>query len=152
MINTLPLMIANLSPGYFEIEGQLITVTITAASISKPEHPRINSIGLSDVTLFPSECRARATSYSANFSISYKISSNDVSISLERQSRLPIMLKSNRCNLRSLNPLQLIQHQEEPEVFNFYSYYDFNVIIIRLFNLIFVALLSLLFLLSISTL
>jgi DNA-directed RNA polymerase I subunit RPA2 len=123
MINTLPLMIANLSPGYFEIEGQLITVTITAASISKPEHPRINSIGLSDVTLFPSECRARATSYSANFSISYKISSNDVSISLERQSHLPIiMLKSNRCNLRSLNPLQLIQHQEEPEVFNILSF------------------------------
>ena len=131
MLDTLPLMVANLQPGYFEIEGNLITIAITSASIAKPQHVRTPSAA--DLTLYPSECRARATTYSATLHVTYKITSGPTTITLDRNTaRVPIMLKSNRCNLRGMTPLQLIQHQEEPEVccVNRKTYLDYYLTVV----------------------
>ena len=118
MLDQLPLMIQNLDKAYFEIDGHLVTIDITDASIGKPVQPVEGNLGVTSATMYPSDCRARATTYNAPLSVTYLItSSSGQSVTLQRQvSRVPVMLKSSRCNLRSLTPLQLIHRHEEPEV------------------------------------
>ncbi|KAI8099126.1 uncharacterized protein BX664DRAFT_289066 [Halteromyces radiatus] len=66
---------------------------------------------------FPSECRERLTTYRGRFQVKFcwRINDGPMQSEVRELGQVPIMVRSNRCNLRNMYPKQLIAHHEEPE-------------------------------------
>ena len=83
--------------------------------------------------IYPSECRQAGFSYKAPLQLSFqiKINGNPVGSFTEDAGGLPIMVKSNRCNLNGLTSKQLIEHKEDPEEAGGYFIINGNEKLIR---------------------
>ncbi|XP_074659731.1 DNA-directed RNA polymerase I subunit RPA2-like [Tubulanus polymorphus] len=95
---------------------QKICLDILDAQISRPTVARGNLTAKS-LHVYPAECRGRGTSYRGKLSVTlqWKID-GVVSGRIETHvGEVPIMVKSDVCNLNGLNPTQLIRHGEEAE-------------------------------------
>ncbi|KAJ2450503.1 hypothetical protein EV183_004245 [Coemansia sp. RSA 2336] len=84
--------------------------------------------------MYPTECRQRSITYRGRLTgtVHYKVGDNP-EISEEKQfGLLPVMVKSNRCNLQNLGPADLIRLREEPEEMGGYFVINGNEKVIRL--------------------
>ncbi|XP_077291956.1 RNA polymerase I subunit Rpl135 [Arctopsyche grandis] len=112
------LAIQDLLPVEFELPNQQkVSLWIENATINRPSVP-LGSIGISKQEINPSECRQRHGTYKGRLDIILGWSLNDkIMPSIERDvGEIPIMLKSNLCNLNGMNPAQLVdanEHEDE---------------------------------------
>ncbi|KAI8978122.1 hypothetical protein BDB01DRAFT_800873 [Pilobolus umbonatus] len=67
--------------------------------------------------IFPSDCRERLCTYTGELIGTFKWKVNDGPVQSEKRSmgRVPIMVRSNRCNLYGMYSKQLVAHHEESE-------------------------------------
>lgn len=83
--------------------------------------------------VFPTEARERLTSYRGRMTV--KLCWTDISGQRHEMPKdcglLPIMVRSVRCNLRSMSSAELVKHHEEPEEFGGYFVINGNERLIR---------------------
>ncbi|CAG8479706.1 9635_t:CDS:10 [Acaulospora morrowiae] len=97
-------------------KGNILKVWIEEVLIGKPLLPE-NARGVKTRQIYPSECRERMTTYAGKMMIKFCWQVNDEPPNTDTKSMgfIPIMIKSNRCNLQYFYSKQMIQHHEESE-------------------------------------
>ncbi|CAI2174047.1 1708_t:CDS:10 [Funneliformis geosporum] len=96
--------------------GNKLTIWIDDVMIAKPllsENVRLAK----SRQIYPTECRERLTTYAGKMTAKFCWQVNDGPVNVEAKymGMIPVMVKSNRCNLYNLYSRQLIQHHEESE-------------------------------------
>ncbi|CAH1759612.1 3579_t:CDS:10 [Entrophospora sp. SA101] len=100
------------------VAGNKLSIWIDEVNIARPLLPENVSVRLTSTRLiYPTECRERLTTYAGRMTIKlcWKVNDGPVNIESKYMGMVPIMVKSNRCNLQNLYSKQLIQHHEESE-------------------------------------
>ncbi|KAL1488883.1 hypothetical protein ABEB36_014676 [Hypothenemus hampei] len=108
--------IENLSPMEILVDERRVKVVITGFSLGNPQVP-YGTIGVKNNLIYPTECRQGHSTYSGKFLIEVEWYVDD---QLQQPftkdlGNIPIMLKSNRCNLANLNPEKLVKHSEHEQ-------------------------------------
>eukprot|EP00040_Diaphanoeca_grandis_P032793 m.199573 g.199573 ORF g.199573 m.199573 type:complete len:1144 (-) comp32739_c0_seq2:126-3557(-) len=98
--------------------------------------PTINARDTNAVnrTCYPAECRERRISYTAEMScvVTARVGDGEQTWAIRKSmGQIPIMIKSNRCNLKGLLPKELVRHHEEAEEMGGYFIVNGNEKIIR---------------------
>ncbi|CAG9773900.1 unnamed protein product [Ceutorhynchus assimilis] len=108
--------ISNLNPVEFKVNDQQIKLVITRFSLAQPQVP-YGTVGVRNNLIYPTECRQRNATYSGKFLI-------DVEWYIDGQlqqpftkdlGNIPVMVKSNRCNLDKLSPKKLVDYGEHEQ-------------------------------------
>ncbi|XP_033639510.1 DNA-directed RNA polymerase I subunit RPA2-like [Asterias rubens] len=112
----LALSARQIPPVEFTLGQERVSLAIRDAIIGAPEVSHTNRHAAT-LRVFPSECRQRGTTYRAKIqaSVSWASSSGREGVKDMLLGDIPIMVKSDKCNLNKMSPAQLIQHQEEAE-------------------------------------
>ncbi|KAH9421488.1 DNA-directed RNA polymerase I subunit RPA2 [Dermatophagoides pteronyssinus] len=130
----------NLNPIGFELaNGDRIVIQIMDCVILRPNVSNRNEIkSISShhslcTKLYPSECRMAKTSYKAKVSltINWSLNGRVQDIIEDIIGEIPIMVKSNRCNLEKLTRSELIHRKEDSEEFGGYFIMNGNEYLIR---------------------
>ncbi|XP_062979996.1 DNA-directed RNA polymerase I subunit RPA2 [Elgaria multicarinata webbii] len=102
-------------PLEFAFKNDRITLAITGAVISPPMVPK--GTICKELKVYPAECRGRRSTYRGKLTADISWSVNGIPKGIIKQSlgNIPIMVKSNLCNLHGLSPKALIRHHEEEE-------------------------------------
>ncbi|KAJ2849531.1 hypothetical protein IWW36_002569 [Coemansia brasiliensis] len=84
--------------------------------------------------MYPTECRQRSITYRGRLTgtVHYKVGDNPEIAEEKQFGLLPVMVRSNRCNLQNLGPADLIRLREEPEEMGGYFVINGNEKVIRL--------------------
>ncbi|KAJ3076254.1 hypothetical protein HDU98_004867 [Podochytrium sp. JEL0797] len=74
------------------------------------------------ITLYPSECRERGVSYKATMKgkLNWSINGGPVQSDFRNLGHLPIMVRSNHCNIENDSPADLVKHKEDAAEFGGY--------------------------------
>ncbi|KAE9404839.1 DNA-directed RNA polymerase I polypeptide 2 [Gymnopus androsaceus JB14] len=112
--------------------GNRMRIWIESVSISRPMVPDKNKY-VKDRKVFPAEARERLASYRGKMSI--KLCWTDPQGQRQDVTRdcglVPIMVRSVRCNLRSMSSADMVKHHEEAEEFGGYFVINGNERLIR---------------------
>ncbi|ESP01572.1 hypothetical protein LOTGIDRAFT_200268, partial [Lottia gigantea] len=109
--------IKDLKPIEFSIStGERLALAITGGIIRSPRVNQTN-VGVTTQRVYPTECREKGTTYKGSLQVSINCYMNDKLIcQLDRIiGQIPIMVKSEACNLHGLPPKELVKHGEEME-------------------------------------
>ncbi|XP_067125570.1 DNA-directed RNA polymerase I subunit RPA2 [Centruroides vittatus] len=115
--------IENIPPVEYELpNGDRVKLEIKDASIGYPNICGANNLHAVSLQLYPSECRASGITYKSKLEVSLQWSKNGIvqDVVTKNIGEIPIMVKSNVCNLSKLTPKQLIEKGEEEEEFGGY--------------------------------
>ncbi|KAJ2668020.1 hypothetical protein IWW42_005519 [Coemansia sp. RSA 1085] len=84
--------------------------------------------------MYPTECRQRAITYRGRLTgtVHYRVGDNPEVAEEKQFGLLPVMVRSNRCNLQNLGPADLIRLREEPEEMGGYFIINGNEKVVRL--------------------
>ncbi|KND03173.1 DNA-directed RNA polymerase I core subunit RPA135 [Spizellomyces punctatus DAOM BR117] len=93
---------------------------LTNVNVGKPSIE--NSRGAVSNQLFPSECRERGISYKALMQVrlNWRVNGGPIQFEMKSLGKLPVMVRSTRCNLDGKAPRDLIKHHEDPDEFGGY--------------------------------
>ncbi|XP_022256344.1 DNA-directed RNA polymerase I subunit RPA2-like, partial [Limulus polyphemus] len=93
-----------------------------------------DSIQATDFRVYPVECRSRGTTYKGKLQLTVVWSKNGiVQDTIEKiVGEVPVMVKSNVCNIARMTQKQLIRKGEEPEEFGGYFIVNGNEKIVRM--------------------
>nr|AGQ04601.1 RNA polymerase I second largest subunit [Starmerella bacillaris] len=96
--------------------GNKLTYWVDQVSMEKPSHRFHDSLAFNN-SAFPSECRERMTSYRGKLTlrIAYQVNHEPVQYEDRSCGYVPVMLRSNRCWLDGMSPLELVKNREESE-------------------------------------
>ncbi|WFD41469.1 DNA-directed RNA polymerase [Malassezia psittaci] len=96
-------------------KGNRLEFRIDAVSLSRPQVPDRAKDAL-DRRVFPDECRQRLVTYRGRLTarISWRVNDGPEQSDIRDMGQIPIMVGSNRCNLRGMNSAELVSHHEEP--------------------------------------
>ncbi|KAF4575277.1 hypothetical protein EYR40_004988 [Pleurotus pulmonarius] len=112
--------------------GNRSSITIEKVTIARPMVPDKDKLAI-ERKVFPSEARERLTSYRGKMEI--KICWTDNHGQRQEETKncglVPIMVRSVRCNLRSMSSAELVKRHEEPEEFGGYFVINGNERLIR---------------------
>ncbi|KAJ3010105.1 hypothetical protein HKX48_007581 [Thoreauomyces humboldtii] len=97
-----------------------LEVWLTNVSVGKPVIE--NGTGLVSNQMFPSECRERGMSYKGIMQarLNWRVNNGPVQTEMKSLGKLPVMVRSVRCNLDGKSPRDLIKHHEDSEEFGGY--------------------------------
>ncbi|KAJ1727936.1 hypothetical protein LPJ72_005694, partial [Coemansia sp. Benny D160-2] len=113
--------------------GNKLTYWVTGVRL---DHPSLSNkeTKSKDLRLYPTECRQRAISYRGRLSGVLHCQVNDNPATAEERSfgQLPVMVRSNRCNLKNMGPADLVRNHEEAEEMGGYFIVNGNEKVIRL--------------------
>ncbi|KAJ1765416.1 hypothetical protein LPJ74_006360, partial [Coemansia sp. RSA 1843] len=113
--------------------GNKITYWVTGLRL---DHPSVSARETKSKSrlMYPTECRQRAVTYRGRLSgtLHYKVNDNPEITEERNFGQLPVMVRSNRCNLQNMSPAQLIEQHEEPEEMGGYFIVNGNEKVIRL--------------------
>ncbi|KAH8999153.1 hypothetical protein EDB92DRAFT_1932556 [Lactarius akahatsu] len=123
------------APGSGQTErGNRLSIWIDHVSVARPMVPDKDKRAV-ERRIFPAEARERLTSYRGRMSvkISWRVDHPGQTVrSITKDGGLiPIMVRSVRCNLRSMPSAELVNHHEEPEEFGGYFIINGNERLIR---------------------
>ncbi|KAI0043458.1 beta and beta-prime subunits of DNA dependent RNA-polymerase [Auriscalpium vulgare] len=114
--------------------GNRLSIWIEQVSIARPMVPEKDRQAV-ERKVFPTEARERLTSYRGrmNIKLCWKVDAPGQSVrsSMKDCGLVPIMVRSVRCNLRSMSSADLVKHHEEPEEFGGYFVINGNERLIR---------------------
>ncbi|KAG8965431.1 hypothetical protein FRC05_003268 [Tulasnella sp. 425] len=107
-------------------------VRITGVSLGRPMVPEKDRES-KERRIFPSECRERRVSYAARMTakISWDVNGGTVKEEVRDCGMVPIMVRSNRCNITGLSSAELVSRHEEAEEFGGYFIINGNERLIR---------------------
>ncbi|KAF8806271.1 beta and beta-prime subunits of DNA dependent RNA-polymerase [Phlegmacium glaucopus] len=112
--------------------GNRMKIWIEQATIARPMVPDKDRTAI-ERKVFPTEARERLTSYRGRMTI--KLCWTDTSglqhDIIKECGLVPIMVRSVRCNLRTMSSAELVRHHEEPEEFGGYFIINGNERLIR---------------------
>ncbi|THV08193.1 DNA-directed RNA polymerase I polypeptide 2 [Dendrothele bispora CBS 962.96] len=112
--------------------GNRMRMWIEQVTIARPMVPDRNK-HVKERRVFPAEARERLTSYRGRMTI--KLCWTDPEGQKQEMTKecglVPIMVRSVRCNLRSMSSAELVRHHEEPEEFGGYFVINGNERLIR---------------------
>uniref|UniRef100_X1YWB5 DNA-directed RNA polymerase subunit beta n=1 Tax=Capitella teleta TaxID=283909 RepID=X1YWB5_CAPTE len=113
--------------------GQRISLSIQNASILNPMVPQSN-IYATTLRVFPAECRERGITYKGKLTLELNWSVDGRKFGpVERAiGDVPIMVKSNACNIVKMNPAELVQHGEEIQEMGGYFIVNGNEKVLRM--------------------
>ncbi|KAI9313527.1 hypothetical protein BX666DRAFT_1977413 [Dichotomocladium elegans] len=96
--------------------GHKITFWVEDPKISMPTVSNKDAYSINR-RIYPSQCREGLNTYSGTLSIKlcWRVDDGPVTSEIRDLGLLPIMVRSNRCNLKGMFPKQLIEHHEESE-------------------------------------
>ncbi|KAI9503743.1 hypothetical protein BX070DRAFT_190862 [Coemansia spiralis] len=113
--------------------GNKITYWISDVRL---DHPSLSAreTKSSNRLMYPTECRQRGISYRGRLTgvLHYQVNDNPAITDERNFGQVPVMLRSNRCNLQNMGPAQLIKHHEEAEEIGGYFIVNGNEKVIRL--------------------
>ncbi|KAJ3090585.1 hypothetical protein HK102_003291 [Quaeritorhiza haematococci] len=97
-----------------------LEVWVSQVSVGKPTIETAR--GAVSTLLYPAECRERGISYKARMQakLCWRVNEGPVQSEVRQLGFLPILVRSNRCNLEGKSPKDLIKHKEAPEEFGGY--------------------------------
>jgi len=111
------LAVKDMAPQEFLLpDGRRVSLSFTDASIGMPTVP--DGCFARTLKVYPSECRERGSSYTAQLQVSCKYTVNNgenSGVVLKSIGEVPIMVKSKHCSLANLSPAELIKWHEEAE-------------------------------------
>ncbi|KAA1466738.1 beta and beta-prime subunits of DNA dependent RNA-polymerase [Dentipellis sp. KUC8613] len=114
--------------------GNRMSIWIEKVSIARPMVPE-KERQATERKVFPAEARERLTSYRGRMTVKicWKIEhpGQEVQSTTKDCGLVPIMVRSVRCNLRSMSSAELVKHHEEPEEFGGYFIINGNERLIR---------------------
>ncbi|KAJ3502234.1 hypothetical protein NLJ89_g8979 [Agrocybe chaxingu] len=112
--------------------GNRMRIWIEQVTLARPMVPDKDRIAL-ERRVFPTEARERLTSYRGRMTIKlcWSDPSGQVNDLVKDCGLVPIMIRSVRCNLRSMSSADLVRHHEEPEEFGGYFIVNGNERLIR---------------------
>ncbi|CAA7258590.1 unnamed protein product [Cyclocybe aegerita] len=112
--------------------GNRMRIWIEQVTIARPMVPDKDRTAL-ERRVFPTEARERLTSYRGRMTIKlcWSDPSGQVNDLVKDCGLIPIMVRSVRCNLRSMSSADLVRHHEEPEEFGGYFIINGNERLIR---------------------
>ncbi|OLY82623.1 putative DNA-directed RNA polymerase I subunit RPA2 [Smittium mucronatum] len=113
--------------------GNKLTYWIEDVQLHRPSNPSYDG-NKTDFLSYPAECRERKSTYRGKLTCKLGWRLNDDEPFLETKSLgfVPIMVRSNRCNLEGMGPRDLIKHHEDGEDFGGYFVVNGGEKIIRL--------------------
>ncbi|XP_029641029.1 DNA-directed RNA polymerase I subunit RPA2 isoform X1 [Octopus sinensis] len=117
LANTLQRSLESLPEHAFRTEyGQIISFNIKDIFIGNPTVSKSNVSGATQM-LYPAECRQRRISYTGPLIVTLGWSIDGVKQEAipKHLGDVPVMVKSNICNLKNLTPTELVQKGEEAE-------------------------------------
>ncbi|ERL88468.1 hypothetical protein D910_05854 [Dendroctonus ponderosae] len=108
--------IQNLVPVEFLVNDRQVKLIITGFSLAQPQVP-YGTIGVRNNLIFPTECRQRKSTYSGKFlvNVEWYVDGQIQQPFTKDLGNIPIMIRSNRCNLAGLNPENLVKHSEHEQ-------------------------------------
>ncbi|KAJ1905596.1 hypothetical protein LPJ81_001838 [Coemansia sp. IMI 209127] len=113
--------------------GNKITYWVTGLRL---DHPSLSARETKSKSrlMYPTECRQRAITYRGRLSgmLHFQVNDNPEVAEERNFGQLPVMVRSNRCNLQNMGPAQLIEQHEEPEEMGGYFIVNGNEKVIRL--------------------
>ncbi|XP_030750934.1 DNA-directed RNA polymerase I subunit RPA2 [Sitophilus oryzae] len=109
--------IENIAPVEFMVNDRKIKLVITNFSLAPPQVP-YGTIGVKNNLIYPTECRQRNSTYGGKFliDVDWYINGQLQQPFTRDMGNIPIMIKSNRCNLEKLDPKNLVhrgEHEQE---------------------------------------
>ncbi|KAH9496230.1 DNA-directed RNA polymerase I subunit RPA2 [Bulinus truncatus] len=109
------------------------SLSIAKVNIFPPKVSPANRVAVSN-KVYPAECRERGVSYVGDVQvvISYSCSNGKTGCVDKIIGQIPIMVKSDACNIANLKPAALVQHGEEPEEMGGYFIINGNEKVVRL--------------------
>ncbi|KAL3199144.1 hypothetical protein MRX96_014109 [Rhipicephalus microplus] len=117
-----------------------IREALTACELSHPRIPTLgspmiskNTIGVVTPQVYPAECRNRGTTYRGRLDVTVVWSVNGVHQDTIKKTvgEVPIMVKSQVCNIAKMSPAELVRRGEEAGEFGGYFIVNGNEKIIR---------------------
>ncbi|KAH9510873.1 DNA-directed RNA polymerase I subunit RPA2 [Dermatophagoides farinae] len=129
----------NLNPIGFELaNGDRVVIQIMDCVVLHPTVPNKNEVKISShhslcTKIYPSECRMVKTSYKGKvlLTMNWSLNGRVQDIIEDVIGDIPIMVKSNRCNLEKLTRSELIHRKEDSEEFGGYFIMNGNEYLIR---------------------
>lgn len=93
---------------------------VSDVTVGKPQVE--NSKGAVQTILYPSECRERGTTYRAIMQarFNYRVNNGPIQSEIKSFGKIPIMVRSSRCNLEGKSPKQLVELNEDSMEFGGY--------------------------------
>lgn len=95
-------------------------VAIQGVTLTTPQHP--DSAKARVPQIYPTECRERGVTYRGKMMVrvAYRINNGDWIGGWREGGGVPVMVKSNKCNLHQMSPAQLVRNGEDPTDFGGY--------------------------------
>jgi DNA-directed RNA polymerase I subunit RPA2 len=114
---SLPRAVGYLEKHELDISGERVVFWVQDANISRPSVGRRDNAEASRA-LYPWECRERRVTYQADLQLCIQVQVGDNPVwSINKiAGQIPIMVKSDRCYLKGLSPVELVRHHEEAQV------------------------------------
>ncbi|CAL1577099.1 unnamed protein product [Knipowitschia caucasica] len=115
MTDGLSRVVQAIPPLEFTFKNDRISLAFADATVFAPMVTKGNVCR--EMRVFPAECRGRRCTYRGKLVADVSWSINGVPRGIIKQSLglIPIMVKSQMCNLHGLTPKQLVEHHEEAE-------------------------------------
>lgn len=112
--------------------GNRLSFRIESVNLGKPTSTDKGRNGLQS-RIYPAECRERLMSYRARMTARISWSVNGLPKQYEERDMglVPVMVKSNRCNLRGMSSKQLVNQKEEPNELGGYFIINGNERLVR---------------------
>ncbi len=101
----------------FALEGGArVALRVTECHVDKPRTPP-GAVGVRDSRVFPTEARQKGGSYKGRCTLRFAYSVNGVwQPALEKyMGELPVMLRSDACNLAGMEPPEMVQRGEQEQ-------------------------------------
>lgn len=112
--------------------GNRLEFKIESVSLGRPTSLEKGRSALQN-RIYPSECRERLMTYRARMTarISWRLNNQPKQYDERDMGMVPIMVKSNRCNIRGMTSRQLVDHKEEAHELGGYFIINGNERLIR---------------------
>lgn len=96
--------------------GNKLKIRVELVQLAKPSVSPNDKLSLNRRT-YPSECRERMSTYRSRLmlKLNWSVNDGDEVSEIREAGQVPVMLKSNRCHLEKLSPLELVQQKEESD-------------------------------------
>lgn len=96
--------------------GNKLKIRVESVQLAKPSVLPNDKLSLNRRT-YPSECRERMSTYRSRLmlKLSWSVNDGEEVSEIREAGQVPVMLKTNRCHLEKLSPMELVNQKEESD-------------------------------------
>ncbi|GFN83129.1 DNA-directed RNA polymerase subunit beta [Plakobranchus ocellatus] len=132
-------VVKHMNPVEFMIDEDLkgsnlakLSIGVKSIFISSPKIPEGNRVAVNN-KVYPAECRERGATYKGDVHAYFEYNCNGKTGTFDKiVGEIPIMVKSNVCNIANFKPADLVAHGEESEEMGGYFIVNGNEKVVRM--------------------